>query len=108
MSAMSSSVICFGAVASSRRCFIAADQVGDVAVGVADRTDPGRDADVAHQLGEHPGEERGWPFGSSAPGARSRAARWWRSGEASKVNRKASGAVSDTAMPCGTIGSSAG
>ena len=42
------------------------------------------------------------------PGSRSRAACRCRSGAASKVNRNAAGAVSDTAIPCGTIGSPCG
>ncbi len=46
--------------------------------------------------------------GRSAPGASSPAARMCRSGLASKVNRNASGAVSATDMPCGTIGSASG
>ena len=46
--------------------------------------------------------------GCSASGASSRAARTCRAGAASKVNRNASGAVSATDMPCGTMGSSAG
>jgi hypothetical protein len=46
--------------------------------------------------------------GRSAPGASSWAARTCRSGAASKVNRNASGAVSATDMPCGTMASSAG
>ena len=54
------------------------------------------------------GRNSGGSVGSPAFGASSCAARTCRSGEASKVNRKASGAVSATDMPCGTIGSSAG
>ena len=48
------------------------------------------------------------PSGRPWPGSSSRAAARCRSGSASKVHRNASGAVSATAMPCGTIGSSAG
>ncbi len=46
--------------------------------------------------------------GPGASGSSSRAAFRCRSGEASNVNRNASGAVSETAMPCGTIAASSG
>ena len=99
-----------GAVASRPLLLEGAlDQVVDVALGVADRRDPVGDVDVAHQVGEHLREEVAQVVaGRAAPGASSSAARTCRSGSASKVNRNASGAVSETAMPCGTIGSSAG
>ena len=49
-----------------------------------------------------------WSFALSARGSSSSAARRCRSGALSKENRNASGAVSDTDCPCGTIGSSCG
>ena len=47
-------------------------------------------------------------FSVSRPGASRAAARRWRSGAVGKVNRNASGAVSETDCPCGTIGSCCG
>ena len=64
--------------------------------------------DVAHQVGEHVGQGVRSPFVGVGRARAASAARRWRSGEASKVHRNASGAVSETAMPCGTIGSSPG
>ncbi len=43
-----------------------------------------------------------------ASGASIAAALRWRSGWLGKLNRNASGAVSDTDIPCGTIGSCCG
>jgi hypothetical protein len=49
-----------------------------------------------------------WSLSLSARGSISSAARRCRSGALSNENRNASGAVSDTDSPCGTIGSSCG
>ena len=47
-------------------------------------------------------------FSLSLSGASRAAAARWRSGALGKLNRNASGAVSDTDIPCGTMGSSCG
>ena len=111
MPAMSSSVTSFGRGGEQPLLLHGAlDEVGDVALVVADGADAVGDADVAHQGGEHRRQVLGGVVrlvrraGSSSCGGPHGAA----PGTASKVNRKASGAVRATDMPCGTIGSSAG
>ena len=109
MSAMSSSVGVFGHVASSRCCFIVpGTRSGTSDFGVADAADPVGDADVPHQRFSTLGSRSRGSFTLSARGSISSAARRCRSGARSKENRNASGAVSDTDCPCGTIGSSCG
>ena len=115
MPARSVAVTGRGLVARRRCCGQGAlDETVDVRLAVADVAQAVRHADVPHQVDE---DTRQHVTRLDVPtvrepspgsGSSSRAAARCRSGAASKVHRNASGAVSATAMPCGTIGSSRG
>ena len=85
----------------------AVDQGVDVALAEPDRADTGRDADLAHQRGQHLRQEIGRVVRPRRTGRQQLGSTYVPIREASNVNRNAAGAVSDTAIPCGTIAWSA-
>ena len=106
---MSSAVTSRGQVANSRCCFIVP--------GTRSATSLSENPTSPIPLGipmsrinatRTEGNYSAGSFCLSWSGANNAAARRWRSGELPKLNRNASGAVSETACPCGTIASSGG